>query len=456
MKIGITKHSLSSFRISNTNGLDRLQSTQSTRRRILTTVRALQVRPYTTRKGDSLESIANKRGFLIDELRKLNHSMNMDSLEEGTTIVLPAEKLSVRDKEIIGGIGHGYRTYPVRKDETIDDIITKRHITMDEMKQLNPDVDLDKIKENMVLKLPVGKYTVRETEMLMGALKMPSEYFQNHGIFIPSAIISVVTIVSLIVCCESCHAFVAATILLRISNEFPSVGLEIEILNTRGLSEMRSGVLKENLVARVQEFDDEFCLVAICEAAKDVLDDLNTPEGNCCICLERLSPDQGTPDMDYYQQHLLLLPCLHAFHKSCFAHWWRQQQQELNAKEKELIEKSGAGALHVDLPKRHNGVYVLHCPVCRNCITTNDVDLNVLNNYETQSWSTTRPISIQEVLSPTELKILRQSQLKQNRDFQNQVKKGGIINESPFVLTLPPTSPSRSVNHSTRVEEGYR
>jgi len=62
------------------------------------------------------------------------------------TILLPAEKLSVRDKEIVGGIGRGYRTYPVRKGESIDDIMSKRHITMDEMRRLNPDIDLDKLK----------------------------------------------------------------------------------------------------------------------------------------------------------------------------------------------------------------------------------------------------------------------------------------------------------------------
>jgi len=39
------------------------------------------------------------------------------------------------------------------------------------------------------LKLPAGKYTVRETEMLMGALKIPSEYFQNKGFAIPTTII---------------------------------------------------------------------------------------------------------------------------------------------------------------------------------------------------------------------------------------------------------------------------
>ena len=40
---------------------------------------------------------------------------------EGQTLVLPAHKLSARDKEILAGIGPwSYRTYPVRAGETLE------------------------------------------------------------------------------------------------------------------------------------------------------------------------------------------------------------------------------------------------------------------------------------------------------------------------------------------------
>ncbi len=40
---------------------------------------------------------------------------------EGQTLILPAHKLSARDKEILAGIGPwSYRTYPVRAGETLD------------------------------------------------------------------------------------------------------------------------------------------------------------------------------------------------------------------------------------------------------------------------------------------------------------------------------------------------
>lgn len=65
----------------------------------------------------------------------------------GTTIVLPADSLSARDKDIIDGMGRfTYRTYPVRKGETVDDIASKRGISMSALEKLNPDVELKKLK----------------------------------------------------------------------------------------------------------------------------------------------------------------------------------------------------------------------------------------------------------------------------------------------------------------------
>lgn len=83
----------------------------------------------------------------MEDLEKLNHNVDTKSIQEGITIMLPANSLSSRDKEIIGGIGKfSYRTYPVRKGETVQDIASKRGISMAEMEKLNPDVNLSKVQ----------------------------------------------------------------------------------------------------------------------------------------------------------------------------------------------------------------------------------------------------------------------------------------------------------------------
>ncbi|CAD7699000.1 unnamed protein product [Ostreobium quekettii] len=161
-------------------------------------VGAFSVRPYTLRKGDTWESIAEKRGFEVQELQKLNHSIKKNGLVEGTTIVLPAGALSDRDKEIIQGIGWRYRTYPVRAGESIEAITSKRGITMAEIEKLNPDVDTKKLKTNQVLKLPANKYTVREREMLMGVAGVPTEFFQSKGFTVSACVLVVVGVVGVI------------------------------------------------------------------------------------------------------------------------------------------------------------------------------------------------------------------------------------------------------------------
>eukprot|EP00983_Pelagomonas_calceolata_P093342 1157766-Pelagomonas_calceolata.AAC.3 len=81
----------------------------------------------------------------VEQLTNINPDIAGQKVSEGQTILLPANKLSVRDKEILEGIGEGkgdYRMYPVRKGETINDITSKRGINMTEMQSLNPGTDL--------------------------------------------------------------------------------------------------------------------------------------------------------------------------------------------------------------------------------------------------------------------------------------------------------------------------
>jgi hypothetical protein len=108
----------------------------------------------------------------------MNPEVSKTTAVAGKTILLPAGMLSKRDKEILGGIGQTYRIYPVRGGETLKDIMSKRGISMEEMLALNPGLDLSKkLGDNQLLKLPGGKFTVREREMLMGIL--PKEFFSH-------------------------------------------------------------------------------------------------------------------------------------------------------------------------------------------------------------------------------------------------------------------------------------
>lgn len=89
-----------------------LQATRRVGRGSLQVTNVLAVRPYTVRKGDTLSSVCEKRGFELKDVLALNYGLDADLIVEGQTILLPASNLSARDKEILGGIGpKTYRTY---------------------------------------------------------------------------------------------------------------------------------------------------------------------------------------------------------------------------------------------------------------------------------------------------------------------------------------------------------
>ena len=159
--------------------------------------KAMLVRPYTVRKGDTVFKISQKRGkcaatatargiapppspprpeeissppapaltssprfslslslslgpdVKIEDILSVNHGLRKDTILEGQTILLPSSKLSERDREILDGVGKGkgkYRAYPVRKGEVIEDIIEKRGIKMEEVEALNEGVVLSSLK----------------------------------------------------------------------------------------------------------------------------------------------------------------------------------------------------------------------------------------------------------------------------------------------------------------------
>merc|ERR1712124_157269 len=145
------------------------------------TTKAMLVRPYTVRKGDTIFKISRKRDVKIEDILSVNHGLKKDVIEEGQTILLPSSKLSERDREILDGVkGWGkYLAYPVRKGECIEDIIEKRGITMDEVEALNDGVDLSSLRAYQVIKLPKNKFTEREKEMLVGCARVPAAFFSS-------------------------------------------------------------------------------------------------------------------------------------------------------------------------------------------------------------------------------------------------------------------------------------
>ena len=113
-------------------------------RRVVTRARSRHLRPYTLRKGDTLETIAQKRS-MVDEIRKINSKLSSGAeAKVRDTILLPAGKLSARDKDIIDGITkiNQPTITPRARARSIEDIIEPRGSRSRTSRSSSPGVNL--------------------------------------------------------------------------------------------------------------------------------------------------------------------------------------------------------------------------------------------------------------------------------------------------------------------------
>ncbi|GIL64520.1 hypothetical protein Vafri_18417 [Volvox africanus] len=161
-------------------------------------------------------------------------------------------------------------------------------------------------------------------------------------------------------------AYVTGVLRLQVPLGYPDVSPNVELLDTKGISDERLALLRKQLCGAASMLAGEMALGAICEHALDWMTEHNRPEGTrttapiltpglCAFCLnamEPLGPKLSlVPNPDGYQditeQPLVRLPCYHAFHRSCYTTWWRWRQKSLEAQERELVNHTGASAASV-------------------------------------------------------------------------------------------------------------
>ncbi len=74
------------------------------------------------------------------------------------------------------------------------------------------------------------------------------------------------------------------------------------------MGEERRRAVLDALCGEATALAGEMMLGHLCETARNLLTDMNSPEGDCVFCLEPLS-DPGGPS-----EQLQRLPCYHCFH----------------------------------------------------------------------------------------------------------------------------------------------
>eukprot|EP00941_MAST-03F_sp_MAST-3F-sp1_P002353 g2353.t1 len=157
-----------------------------------------------------------------------------------------------------------------------------------------------------------------EIEMLF-SMDCGAEDGSGSDIFVSSVASTGCTTIKICVRPDSVsgESFVRATLVVVVPKNYPEASCRIEcsLEKTRGLDDMlckrmedEMNVLAENAIA-----EEEPCLIALYEKARDLLSE-NNSAGDCCICLESLSGD------DIFRPN----DCFHCMHRTCVVDWWRR------------------------------------------------------------------------------------------------------------------------------------
>ncbi|CAM6127285.1 unnamed protein product [Calypogeia fissa] len=234
--------------------------------------------------------------------------------------------------------------------------------------------------------------------------------------------------------------FVEAVLVMEAGEKYPDAPPELELKDVKGLGDSRHAQLLGDLRAQAAELAGGPMLVAISEAATDLLTNMNTPDGDCCFCTDPLD-DGAKPFMK-------LMACFHCFHSDCFGDWWRWLQyqqptrpplhagrlQDEDGEETSLEQiESSEGRI-----TRAPGELQMHCPVCRKLILAEDfahvhdylLKENGMKPFFLQYEDTKVPVDIL-----TDAELVRRAQF--SAQFEAQLERGGIIENKRLEVIQP-------------------
>lgn len=226
--------------------------------------------------------------------------------------------------------------------------------------------------------------------------------------------------------------FVEAVLVIKASVQYPNEPPQLDLKDTKGLDEERLSVLLSSLRALTSELAFYPMLVAICEAATDMLTNMNQPEGNCSFCMLPLVIEDKEFDI---QPIIKLLSCFHCFHSKCFGRWWRwllsEQNLELPYAQLGPAFEQDNGSMEAFVSHKHMLELLvkeiqLKCPVCRKAVTAEDMaPVWSFLTTDSNKWDEEQNMILEPELIFTEEEIARKS--KFDCYLKAQQLCGGII-----------------------------
>lgn len=106
---------------------------------------------YTIRTGDSLYSVSRRYNISIAAISRENPLIDIFNLKTGDEIILPVN-FQTKNKVI---------EYTVKNNETIQNVLNRFHIELDDLLNYN-DLDTLKLSQGMMLHIPTREFEMSE------------------------------------------------------------------------------------------------------------------------------------------------------------------------------------------------------------------------------------------------------------------------------------------------------
>jgi peptidoglycan endopeptidase LytF len=131
---------------------------------VLTLATSAHASVYIVKKGDTLTSIAQKLGIPLEKLKIANPGVKSSDLNIGQKILLPSEKTTYARQMSTSGLSQA-KVYVVEKGDSAYNIATKLGCSLEQLKKLNPNIDLSNLNIGDRLILPNNTKIASNTQI---------------------------------------------------------------------------------------------------------------------------------------------------------------------------------------------------------------------------------------------------------------------------------------------------
>jgi peptidoglycan endopeptidase LytF len=131
---------------------------------VLTLATSAHASVYIVKKGDTLTSIAQKLGIPLEKLKIANPGVKSSDLNIGQKILLPSEKTTYAKQMSTSGLSQA-KVYVVEKGDSAYNIAKKLGCSLEQLKKLNPNIDLSNLNIGDRLILPNNTKIASNTQI---------------------------------------------------------------------------------------------------------------------------------------------------------------------------------------------------------------------------------------------------------------------------------------------------